>query len=389
MNMLTSLAAISTAVALSTGTALAGAPVGGGGAELVMSGLAGPIGLETDNRARAWLSEMGPPVAPGNGTISWFYVNQATSGKNLFIENYPIAINPFNGEAAGIAHIDIDSNGNLLLAAGGPPIDSMLGGAVRYDITPAVVEGQSYQPDGAPLLQMVTTAGYATTIPDVVESNTYSIAEDGNGNLHVADAGANAIIKISNTNSTLSTFAVFPDSNINVQSVPTRMINVNNNGSPDATAFIIVELTGVPFFQNEARVWGATNDGTISVLASGLSTLVDCELDADGSLLVCSAGEFDFAGNIFAPGTGSIQRVDLTSGAVTTVRSGLWLPTGIEVIGGDIYFCTFYEGNMYRFDPDDWPAYCDTDVNEDGAVNVNDILLLLEEWGSSACAVTP
>ncbi|MCH2132216.1 MAG: ScyD/ScyE family protein [Phycisphaerales bacterium] len=389
MNPMASLGLLTATLGLTAGLSLAGVPIGGGGAELVQSGLAGPLGLEVDNRARAWLSQMGPPVNPGSGSISWFYVDQMTASPNAFITDYPVAINPFNGEAAGVAHVAIAANGNLLLAAGGPAVHPMLGGAVRYDTTPAIVEGQSHAPDGAPLLEMVTTAPYATTIPGVTESNTYSIAEDNAGNLYVADAGANAIIKIDNANGSLSTFAVFPDSNINVQSVPTRMISVPNDGSPGATAFVIVELTGVPFFANEARVWGATNDGTLSILASGLSTLVDCELDEDGSLLVCSAGQFDFVDSIFAPGTGAIQRVNLATGAVSTVRSGLWLPTGIEVIGGDIYFCTFYEGNMYRFDPANWPEYCDTDVNRDGAVDVNDILLLLEDWGNPNCAVNP
>ena len=40
---------------------------GGGDAELYMTGLAGPVGLEVDGRARAWLSQMGAPVLPGNG----------------------------------------------------------------------------------------------------------------------------------------------------------------------------------------------------------------------------------------------------------------------------------------------------------------------------------
>ena len=64
---------------------------GGGDSELYMSGLAGPVGLEVDGRARVWLSQMGAPVAPGNGSVSWFYVGQNTL--NPFSINYPIAIN--------------------------------------------------------------------------------------------------------------------------------------------------------------------------------------------------------------------------------------------------------------------------------------------------------
>ncbi len=381
-------ATLAVAAGVGGGTVLAGVPSGGSGAELVMSGLAGPIGIETDNRARVWVSEMGPPASPGNGSISWFYMDQADSGRNTFISGYPVAINPETGEAAGVAHIDIDSNGNLLLAAGGPPVHPMLGGVVRYDITPSAVEGQSYAPDGAVMLEIQTTAGYALAMENVNDTNAYSVAEDPDGNLYVADAGANAIIKIA-TDGSLSTFATFPQSNINVQAVPTRIISVENDGAPDSTAFIVVELTGVPFFQNESRIWGLTNDGTTEVLVEGLSTIVDCELDSDGSLLVCSAGSFDFGTGIFLPGTGAIQRVELDTGTITTLMSGLWLPTGVEVIGDDIYFCTFYEGSMYRFNRDTWPEYCREDVDESGDVDIDDLLYLIEAWGSADCQVSP
>ena len=50
----------STIIAAATSIALGNialAQSGGGDAELYMSGLAGPIGLEVDGRARAWLSQ--------------------------------------------------------------------------------------------------------------------------------------------------------------------------------------------------------------------------------------------------------------------------------------------------------------------------------------------
>ena len=67
--------------------------------------------------------------------------------------------------------------------------------------------------------------------------------------------------------------------------------------------------------------------------------------------------------------------MDLATGGITTVKSGLWLPTGIEVIDGMIYFCTFYEGNMYRFDP------CPGDISGDGTVDGVDLAIILGSWG--------
>lgn len=353
---------------------------GGGDAELYMSGLAGPVGLEVDGRARAWLSQMGAPVAPGNGSVSWFYVGQKTL--NPFIENYPIAINPLTGEGAGAHHITIDNVGNLLMAAGGPPVPPQWGGVIQYDTTPAVAEAGPYpactsSPCAAPVMNVFPTAGFALGAggPD---SNTYSIAEDQLGNIFVADAGANMVIKV-DTTGTPSVFATLPDitnpSGPPSHSVPTRIIHVPNDGLPASRAFILVELTGVPFTAGSSRIWGIANDGTTSIITTGGTTVVDCELDADGSLLICSAGVYDFTANIFAPGSGSISRVDLTTGAITPLKGGLWLPTGIEVIDGMIYFCTFYEGSMYRFDP------CPADISGDGVVDGIDLAIILGSWG--------
>jgi hypothetical protein len=373
----TVLASAVTVAALGT---IATGQTGGGDAELYMSGLAGPVGLEVDGRARAWLSQSGAPVSPGNGSVSWFYVGQNTL--NDFITGYPIAINPSTGEGAGAWHVTIDNVGNLLMAVGGPPVPPQWGGVIQYNTTPSVAEAGPYSactatPCSPPVMNMFPTAGFAVGAggPD---TNAYSVAEDQMGNLYVADAGANMIIKV-DTSGTNSVFATIPDivtsGGTTSQSVPTRIIHVPNDGQPASLALVMVELTGVPFSAGNARVWGITNNGSTSILASGLSTLVDCELDTDGSLLVCSAGTYSFVDNIFAPGTGSIDRVDLASGAVTTVKSGLWLPTGIEVIDGMIYFCTFYEGSMYRFDP------CPGDINGDGAIDGVDLAIILGSWG--------
>lgn len=350
---------------------------GGGDAELYMTGLAGPVGLEVDGRARAWLSQMGAPVAPGNGSVSWFYVGQNTL--NPFIENYPIAINPVTGEGAGAHHLTIDNVGNLLMAAGGPEVPNRWGGVLQYDTTPAIAEAGPYPAatGGTPQMNYFPTANTAigAGAPD---TNAYSVAEDQFGNLFVADAGANMVIKVDTTGSS-SVFATFPDitnpTPPDSQSVPTRIIHLPNDGLPGSRAFIMVELTGGPFIAGNSRIWSIANDGSTSIIATGGTTVVDCELDTDGSLLICSAGTWDGVANIFAQGSGSISRVDLTTGSITTVKSGLWLPTGIEVIDGMIYFCTFYEGNMYRFDP------CPADISGDGMVDGVDLAIILGSWG--------
>ena len=99
-------------------------------------------------------------------------------------------------------------------------------------------------------------------------------------------------------------------------------------------ARIVVQLTGFPFVEGTASVFRLSADGSYTAVATGLKTLVDVEVAADGSLLVCSAGDFDPATGQPAPGTGSVIRVR-QDGSYDTFIGGLWLPTGVEVIGDD------------------------------------------------------
>lgn len=358
---------------------------GGGGAEMVMSGLAGPIGLEADNRARVWVSELGSPPTSTPGGLSWFYVGQTEL--HPFITDYPYALNPVTGEPAGAHHTTIDNDGNVIMAVGGPPIAPKWGVVIQYDSSPAVAEAGPYShcevdPCDSPVTNVIEVAMFTVTNGGT-NTNLYSVAQDADGNIYTADAGGNMIVKYDGMTAELSVFATLP--NIKnpkgteppiSEAVPTRVITVDNDGAPDSLAVIAVELSGVPFLPGNASIWGITNDGTASVLVSGLTTLVDCEIDpSDNSLLVCSAGSFDFDAGIFSPGTGAIQRVNLGTGEVNTVREGLWLPTGIEIICGDIYFCTFYEGGLYKFNP------CPADITGDGMVDGEDLLILLGAWG--------
>ena len=168
------------------------------------------------------------------------------------------------------------------------------------------------------------------------------------GNVFVADAGAN-MIKV-DTAGTPSVFATFPD--IPSRQAPRRSrcrrITTSNGGLP-VTCVHHGRADRSPTHRG-SQIWGIANDGTTSVITTGGTCVVDCELDVDGSLLISPPGRTT-SRPTSAPGSGSIDRVDLVTGAITPVKGGLWLPTGIEVIDGMVYFCTFYEGSMYRFDP--------------------------------------
>ena len=367
-----------------------GPPPSGGTAETVFEGLAGPVGLEFAQDGKMWISFTGPPVSPGAGGLGHFYPFHSSPTIDVVVENYPNACNPSTGECAGAWHISLLENPDfpemnaVFLTAGGPPIPE-LSRVKIYSTFSCVLDNQNdFSPSGSAeaggLMLAEEPINVFSVLPNAPDSNLYSsvfvLEQDS---LYIVDAGANAVLKYELITETLSVFSELPDVAEGVQSVPTRIIHIPNDGAADSLAFIVTELTGAPFTSGTSTMWGFSNDGTRSALATGLTTVVDCEYEPEtNSVLYCSAGSFDFKGGIFAPGTGSIGRVNLDDGSAVTLLDNLWMPAGIERFGDDIYFCTFYAGGVFKFDPTD--SGVPGDLNNDGCVDGKDLATLLAAW---------
>lgn len=363
-------------------TMLGDPPPSGGTAEQVFEGLAGPVGLEFAQDGRMWISFTGPPVAPGAGGLGYFYPFHSSPAIDVVVENYPNACLP-NGECAGAWHISLLENpafpemNAVFLTAGGPPIPE-LSRVKIYTTFSCVLDNQiDFSPSGSVdaggLMLTEELINVFSVLPNAPDSNLYSsvfvLEQDS---LYIVDAGANAVLKYELTTDTLSVFAELPNVTKGVQSVPTRIIHIPNDGAADSLAFIVTELTGEPYFEGSSTMWGLTNDGTRSAIATGLTTVLDCEYEPDtNSVLFSSAGNF-------TAGTGSIGRVNLADGSAVTLLDNLWMPTGIERFGDDIYFCTFYAGGVFKFDPTD--SGVPGDLNGDGCVDGKDLATLLAAW---------
>ena len=360
-----------------------GAPPSGGTATEVLSGLAGPVGLEFAQDGKMWISYAGPGSAPGAGGLGYFYTFGTPSVTDV-ITSYPTSCNPSTGECSGAWHITLNEQSSnplqdtILLAAGGPPLPELARIKV-YNISDGVLEGTSDTSPSGALMASEQTINVFSVLPNALDTNLYSVAFDvNNGRFLIVDAGANAILAYDING--LSVFAELDNVANGVESVPTRIISIPNDGAAGSLAFIVTELTGGPFTAGSATMWGFTNDGTKTALATGLTTVVDCEYEADtNSVLFCSAGSFDFSSGIFAPFTGSIGRVDLASGASETLLDNLWMPAGIEKVDDEIYFTTFYAGGVFKFTPG---GCANPDINGDGVVDGQDLAALLAAWTS-------
>ena len=360
--------------------------LGGDPTEVIAEGLVLPIGVEADPNNNIWVSEMGapsptdPPDTPGAGRVSMLAANlDGTFTQVPLIENIQVAFNELL-EPAGAYHISFAPDGSLLLATGGPNVPDVfpyLGSVLRYDPTYSVLAAGPYAVDGAALIESVPVFPYVRQVAGFDDSNTYSVAQIDDS-LWIVDAGANAVIRYDGTD--YSVLVEFPNTNNpkgttppTSQAVPTRIVADGEGGA------YVVQLTGFPFVDGTASIFRLFADGSYSPVASGLQTLLDVAVASDGSLLVSSGGDFDPDTGLPAMGAGSVIRVR-QDGSTNTLIDGLWIPSGLEVIGDDVYVAQMIYGTVTRYSGIA-PQSCIGDLNGDGRVNGADMGLLVASWG--------
>jgi hypothetical protein len=126
----------------------------------------------------------------------------------------------------------------------------------------------------------------------------------------------------------------------------TRLADVTaqvGNITPTAIAargshLVIGNLGNVPFLDGSAAVRAISHDGRLSILASGLTTVLSVAYDRRGRLyaLETSVGK-PVAPPFLFPGTGRVVRVE-DSGQLTVVAEGLTLPTAMTFGARDELF---------------------------------------------------
>lgn len=174
----------------------------------------------------------------------------------------------------------------------------------------------------------------------LVDTHPYGILAGPDGNLWVADAGGNDLLKVNPATGAISVAAVFPG-------LPAPMSNPARGGKnetdsvPTAVAvgadggIYVSYLSGAPFLPGSAKVVKVAANGAISDYATGLTTLTDLRLAPDGNLYATSFGQFGEQGP--TPGTGAIVRIK-PGGASETVVTGLDFATSLAFnAAGDAY----------------------------------------------------
>ncbi|MEU1408901.1 ScyD/ScyE family protein [Streptomyces sp. NPDC005728] len=173
-----------------------------------------------------------------------------------------------------------------------------------------------------------------------VFSNPANFARDGRDFL-VTDAGANDLIRVHPDGTTTTEF-VFPNNTLpaapatarpltpagQAQAVPTGIVRGRDG------AFYIADMSALR--PGLGRIWRYVPGSAPTVFATGLTDVIDLDVDPRGNLIALSYN----TGTSTGLQPGALTRIDRTSGALTPIDTGgrLSVPTGLAVSAcGDIY----------------------------------------------------
>lgn len=295
------------------------------------SGLTAPLGIEADAKGQLWVTEAGTGLT-NDGQLSMI-----TPEGNVYpvVKGFPSLVSP-EGAVFGLNHL-ILKDGMLYICHG------VEGKLYKFNIN-------SFKPGDAPLLadkleyeDIGTFVKNYAFKDDNNETDIFNLTVGPEGDLFIADAAANAIIRRKATGE-LSVFATIPPIDnpsgdpAKVQAVPTGIVF-------DGYKFLVCTFTGYPYPAKKAAIYQVDLNGNTSVYQTGLSTLTDIELGIDQKPVVLEYGTW--TGETFAQNSGDI--VCSASQKNTTLVTGLNFPNSIKR-GGLItyYIAETYDGKILK-----------------------------------------
>ncbi|MDQ6761800.1 MAG: ScyD/ScyE family protein [Bacteroidota bacterium] len=287
----------------------------------VASGLVNPMGVDADKRGNIWVTESG--TANNDAKV---IIIKPNGSKYDAVVNLSSIINENSGEIQGAGHLLLD---NEMLY--------VLSGNYLYKINIA-----GFKPGDTPIdgttLPFEDIAAFAKSYPwvnNANDSHPYNLMKGPDGDIYIADAGANAIIhrKSAGHYSVLAEIPGFvnptPVGPPQVQAVPTGIVF-------DGHDFLVSTLTGFPFPAGLAVVYKVSPGGNVSVYQPGFTTLVDIAKGNVYGHMLLQYGAFGPTG--FIPNTGSLIMANGTSSTILT--STLNLPVGIKQVNGFTWYIT-------------------------------------------------
>lgn len=305
----------------------------------VASGLVAPMGVETDARGDIWVAETG--TANNDGKVVLIGSNQHGNSKTgATPQDAIINLSSIHNASSG----DVEGPANLLYRRG---MLYILAGDYLYTVNVSSLKPKDLPIDGSKLpFEDIGTYIRSLKIVSPNDSHPYGMTIGPDGDIYIADAGANAIIhrKSAGHYSVLAKIPNFPNpTKVGppfVQSVPTGIIY-------DGHDFLVSTLTGFPFAKGSAVIYRVSLSGNVTVFQSGFTTLVSI---AEGSYfghVVLHIGTFGSQGPM--PNTGSLLWANGKTSNVIT--DGLNMPAGMKQINNHSWYVTSMgDGALLRVD---------------------------------------
>lgn len=308
------------------------------GATVAATGLANPRGVAVADDGGVYVAEAGLGGSDPFESPSFGPSTRGTSGQVSRIAP--------DGTKAAVA------TGLPSFALGGfevvGPAGLVTAQGALWLATSHFVPGVGPRPNEAAVLRVDPASGAVTTVGDlgaaeqepnpdgfIIESDPYGLVMGADGNLYVAEAGANALYRVDPASGQLSRVTVFagllgtepnPARNNLSESDP---VPTGIAAAPDGSLYVGF-LSGFPFLPGTAKVVRVAPDGTTTDAVTGVTAVADVELGPDGLLYVVEFGTFDATTQPpgWAADSGRVLRI-LADGTQEVVAQGLNKPNGM------------------------------------------------------------
>ena len=299
---------------------------------IVADGLANPRGIAVADDGTIYVAEAGlggteaftaPPYPPSTRGMTGRVTRIAPGGAKTTV-------------AANLPSLSIGGQGNAFVLG---PAGMILANGSLWLATGAMLSGYPPATNASSVLRVDPQSGAVTQVADLaaferannpdtfeITDDPYGIAMGADGNLYVADSGANDFLRVNPQTGQATVVAVFagiprPTAN------PARGGKNENDPVPSNVVigpdgnFYVGLLTGFPTVTGGAKVLRVTPGGAVSDAVTGLTSVSWVAFGPDGLLYVVEFG-------VEAPNSGRITRV-LADGTKQVVADGLNNPNGV------------------------------------------------------------